>query len=72
MKKKKTTAVCKQCGKILVGESKTGLCEGCLNKDAGAVVVGAAAIPMLIKVGKKVGPKLLKGARLVWSIVRKG
>jgi len=71
MKKKNTTAVCKQCGKILVGESKTGLCESCLNKDAGAAVIGAAVIPVLIKFGKKVGPKLLKGAKAVWNIAKK-
>lgn len=70
-KKQKTAAVCKQCSKIIVGESKSGLCEGCFNKDAGVAVAGLAALPFIFKAGKKIGPKVLKGAKLVWDIVKK-
>lgn len=71
MKKKNTTAVCKQCGKILVGESKTGLCDGCLNKDAGIAAAGAVAVPVLVKLGKKYGPSLLKGIKAVYRLVKR-
>lgn len=55
MKKRNDTVVCRQCGKIIVGSSKVGLCEGCFNKDVSGVVgvvgvVGAAAsIRIIIK-----------------------
>lgn len=35
MNKKSNEAVCKKCGKIIVGSSKTGLCESCSNKKTG-------------------------------------
>jgi len=71
MKKKNNAVVCKQCGKIIVGSSKAGLCESCFNKDAGVVVAGAAATPFLIKMGKKYGPKVFKGVKTVISLLRK-
>lgn len=71
MRKKKDKAVCKRCGKTLVGISKTGLCEACFNKDAGLVAAGFVAMPALVKIGKKAGPKILTVTKLVWNIVKK-
>lgn len=49
---------CKQCGKVIVGNAKLGLCDSCFNKDAG-IVVGGASILTSLGVGiKKHGPKL--------------
>ena len=53
MKRKNETVVCKQCGKIIVGTSKAGLCESCFSKDTGIVAAGMAAAPILYRVGKK-------------------
>ena len=62
MKKKTNETVCKQCGKIIVGASKVGLCESCFSKDA-EVALGAAGVSAILwKLIKKYGPKLLKDA----------
>ena len=54
---------CRICKRILVGESKSGLCTDCLNKyGTGATVFGAGA---LILVGQKLlknSGKIFKGA----------
>lgn len=71
MKKKTNAVVCKQCGKIIVGDSKMGLCESCFNKDAGGIAAGAAAAPFLIKIGKKYGPKVFKSIKTAISLLRR-
>ena len=78
MKKKNETVVCKQCGKIIVGVSKAGLCESCFSKDAGIVAAGMAAAPILYKAGKKVlsagkkhGPAVVKCVKTLIDILKK-
>lgn len=71
MKKRNDVVVCRQCGKIIVGNSKTGLCESCFNKGAGVVAAGVVATPILIKIGKKFVPKIIKGAKTLHQILRK-
>ena len=34
MKQNDNSTRCKQCGKVIVGNSKLGLCDRCFNKDA--------------------------------------
>ena len=58
-----TVKRCKQCGKILVSESKLGLCPKCADKDKRGVVeaVGGLAIAAtVIKVAWKPVKGLLK------------
>lgn len=71
MRKKSDVVVCKQCGKILVGSSKTGLCQSCFNKDTSVAVTGVVAAPLLYKLGKKLGPKVFKGVKFVIDLLIK-
>ncbi len=63
---------CKQCGKILVGDSKMGLCPKCVDKDArGAVGIGASvvAIGLIVKKAWKPGMELAKGiAKIITKV----
>ena len=55
---------CKQCGKILVSDSKIGLCPKCADKDARGAVeigVGAIGIGLIVKKLWKPGVELVKG-----------
>ena len=70
MKKKTDSVVCKQCGKIIVGTSKVGLCESCFNKNAGAAVGILGLIGVLWKPIKKHTPKLLKEARDLYKNIK--
>lgn len=71
MKRKNDAVVCKQCGKIIVGTGKMGLCESCFNKGAGVAVTGIAAAPFLYKLGRKFGPKVIRGIKIVIDLLRK-
>lgn len=43
---------CKQCGKIIVGNSKFGLCDSCFNGDVGKAGIAAGISAALYKVGR--------------------
>ena len=53
MEKNEESTRCKQCGKVIVGDSKLGLCDYCFNKDTtrgvGAIGGGMAAWKLIIK-----------------------
>lgn len=54
---------CKQCGKILVSESKLGLCPKCADKDkrgAAEAIGGLALAVTIIKIAWKPVKGLLK------------
>ena len=54
---------CKQCGKILISESKLGLCPKCADKDirgAAEAVGGLAIVSAIIKITWKPVKGLIK------------
>ena len=56
-----TEKVCKTCGRIITNpNNKTGLCPKC--QKIGNNIFGAASAVGLIVLGKKFGPKIIKGA----------
>ncbi len=59
---------CKQCGKILVSESKLGLCPKCVDKDKRGVAELGGGILLLAGVVKVVG-KPVKG--LIKAIIKR-
>lgn len=71
MKKQSDAAVCKQCGKIVVGSSKMGLCESCFNKDAGRAIKVVAVGQILWLAGKRYLPKAKKYLPKVLELFRK-
>ena len=52
---------CKLCGRILVRESKTGLCPVCQEKVRNYAVAGGVAVTVIVDLIKKFG----------WPIVKK-
>lgn len=56
MKKGNEAVVCRQCGKIIVGSSKFGLCESCANKDTGYALIAGGVGGLLLRAAKKVVP----------------
>ncbi len=52
---------CKQCGKVIVGGGKMGLCDSCFNKDATKTVGIAGGGYVLFRVLKKHGKAILNG-----------
>ena len=56
-----TEKVCKTCGRIITNpNNKTGLCPKC--QKAGNNILGVVGATSLIVLGKKFGPKIIKGA----------
>ena len=58
---------CKQCGKIIVGNSKMGLCEQCFSTDAkvsGGILAGLTALA--IKFRKPIAKGLRAAARFIF------
>ncbi len=51
---------CKQCGKVIVGNAKLGLCDSCFSKDSGRAAEGAGILALVWVGVKKYGPKVLK------------
>lgn len=60
MKYDKGITRCKQCGKVIVGGGKMGLCDSCFNNDAGKIGIVGTTFLALWKPIKKYGPKLVK------------
>lgn len=46
------TRYCKACGKILVDESKLGLCPKCADVGKRGIAEGAGALALVIALGK--------------------
>ena len=56
-----TEKICKTCGRIITNpNNKTGLCPKC--QKTGKDIWGAVSAAGLIVLGKKFGPKMIKGA----------
>lgn len=56
---------CVQCNKIIVRDSKLGLCPKCADKDARGAVEGFAALSLIVVVAKmawKPAKQAIKGA----------
>lgn len=60
MKQHNEATRCKQCGKVIVGSSKMGLCDSCFNDDAAKAGGIAVAIGIFWKPVKKYVPKAIK------------
>ena len=54
---------CKQCGKIIVGGGKMGLCDSCFNKDATRSAEIAGSSYLLYKILKKHGKAIINWLR---------
>ncbi len=62
---------CIQCGKLLIGESKMGLCPKCADKDARGAVEGAAGLAVIALIlGKTVKPALKVAKTVTKAIFR--
>ncbi len=60
---------CKQCGKIIVGKSKVGLCEQCASKDL-KVAGGAGLLTggLILKYRKPIGNAIKAAAKFIFRL----
>lgn len=62
---------CVQCNKIIVGNSKLGLCPKCADKDARGAVEGIAALSVIALVVKKAWKPATQAIKGVVKIITK-
>ena len=55
---------CKQCGKIIVGSGKLGLCDSCFNADAKKAAIAGATVGVSVKYRKEIWKFIKKVLRI--------
>ena len=71
MSKENDQAVCRHCGKVLVGNSKSGLCDSCFNKRASKFTILVLGTPIAYKVAKAAKKAIPTIGKTLKNIIRK-